>query len=156
MSESEQTSEVYFQPNADYWELKCRNRFGDLLLALTEVLPSGLTLYAEGIAMAPDVAAYLGARAAEALAVHRGTIWPRPAVHHMPMTPENMAGLVRLMETHAEPEVAEHLHAYKGTTAYVIWYDALSSSPLYVRNDVPEADIHRLCTEYRCTYRAFR
>jgi hypothetical protein len=53
--------------------------------------------------------------------VPRGTIWPRLKVYHMPMTRENLAGLAGLMHYLAEPEVGDHLHAYRGETAYLIW-----------------------------------
>lgn len=156
MSEASHSPELYFTPSSDYWELRCRDRYGELLVALTEVLPPGLTLYLEGATIAPDVAAYLEARPAEPVPVHRGTIWPKPAVYQMPMTVENVAGLARLMDDHAEPEIAEHIHAHKDGAALLIWYDAFSSTPLYVRNDVPEDDVKTLCADFDCQYRPYR
>jgi hypothetical protein len=66
------------------------------------------------------------------------------------MTPENVAGLVDLMKDLAEHEVGDHLHAYRGRRAFLIWYDAWVESPLYLRRDVPEEDVRRLCGEFGC------
>ncbi len=144
---------VFFEPSSDYWQLTCRDRYADLLLRLTDLLPSGLTLYLEGTSTAPLISSYLEARpATDPLAVESGTIWPRSRSYHMPMTQENVAGLAELMDRVAEPQVGDHLHAYKVTTAYLIWYDALSKSPLYLRKDVPEEDVQRVCRALGCEY----
>lgn len=147
--------EVFLEPGPEYWEVTCRGRYGgrELLLRLAEVLPPGLTLYIEGTSIAPIVAAYFGDRPAEhPLPVATSVIWPRPKAYHMPMTPENVAGLAELMENLATPEVADHVHAYRGTTAYLIWYDAWFDSPFYLRKDVPEEQVRRLCSDFGCEY----
>jgi hypothetical protein len=147
---------VSFEPaDPDYWEVTCRGRYSgrDLLVALAEVLPPGLILYIEGTSIAPIVAAYFAHRPVEQpLPVRREVIWPRPKAYHMPMTPENVAGLAELMQNLAEPEVADHVHAYKASTAYFIWYDAWFDSPLYLRKDVPEDAVRRLCADFGCEY----
>lgn len=152
------TERISFAPDAEYWEVACRARTGGrrLLLALAGILPPGLTLYVEGTSIAPIVAAYFASRpAAQPLNVATSIIWPRPKAFHMPMTTENVAGLARLMENLAEPEVGDHLHAYLEGTAYLIWYDAWFDSPLYLRKDVPEPDVQRLCADLGCTYRPY-
>jgi hypothetical protein len=102
------------------------------------------------------VAAYFGSRPApHPSPVATSIIWPRPKAYHMPMTPENVAGLAELMENLAEPEVGDHVHAYRGTTAYLIWYDAWFDSPLYLRKDVPEAEVQRLCSDLGWEYAAY-
>lgn len=134
-----------FAPGPKYWKLEGVGDPGGLLVWLTDILPAGSTLYVEGT-RSPIVTAYLAERpAADPLAVAAGTIWPRPEVHHMPMTPENVAGLAELMERIAAPELGDHLHAYRGSTASLIWYD-FPDDPLYVTRDVPEAELQRLCT----------
>jgi hypothetical protein len=137
---------VFFAPGRDYWEVACRGRYSGprLLLELAELLPSGLTIYIEGTSIAPIVAAYFTERpVARPTVVRRGIIWPRPKSYHMPMTTGNVVGLAELMNHLAGPEVCDHLHAYRGDTAYLIWYDAWSDSPLYLRKDVPEAAVQR-------------
>lgn len=146
---------VRFMPNARFWEVRCRERYDELLVRLASILPPGLTLFVEGSAMAPLIQAYLEARpAASPTVIRSGTLWPRLRGYHMPMTEENMAGLAQLMGLVAEPEVGDHLHAYRGEVAYLIWYDAFSA-PLYVRDDVGEEAIRRLCEDIGGEYGRF-
>ena len=71
------------------------------------------------------------------------------------MTSENVAGLVDLMGPLAAPEVADHVHAYRGTVAYVLWHDAWFDSPLYLRTTVPAEAVRRLCDELGGTFSQF-
>jgi hypothetical protein len=145
--------EVALNPSTEYWQLSCRGRYDGptLLMALADVLPSGVTLYIEGTSISPIVAAYFSDRPADKpVPIRKSVIWPRPKAYHMPMTAENVAGLAQLMESLAAPEVADHVHAYKGTTAYLIWYDAWFDSPLYLRKDIPEEKIRWLCDAIGC------
>ena len=120
------------------------------------ILPAGLTLFIEGTSISPIVAAYFTERPADdPLPIRRGVIWPRPKTYHMPMTPENVAGLVQLMEHLASVEVADHIHAYAGSTAYLIWYDAWFDSPFYLRKDILEDDVRRLCSTFGFEYASF-
>ncbi len=153
------TEEVLLRPGPEYWEVACRARYRapDLLMALAEILPSGLTLYAEGTSISPMVDAYFSERPADnPLPIRRGVIWPRPKKYHMPMTPENVAGLVQLMEHLSSVEVADHIDAYRGSTAYLIWDDAWFDSPLYLRKDVAEDDVRRLCERFGFQYASFK
>ena len=147
---------VAFDPAAgDYWEVTCRDRYrgSELLQKLAALLPPGLTLYIEGTSIAPLVTAYLKARrAANPPSVKRATIWPAPRTYHMPLTPENVNGLVELMNGLAQPEVADHIHAYRGSEAFLIWYDAWFDTPFYLRTDVPEDAVRRLCSDLGCEY----
>ena len=150
--------EVALEPDAQFWEVRFRGRYeGDRVLAeLAALLPAGLTLYLEGTSIAPDVQAFLARRPEpNPMAVRRGVIWPRPTTFHVPLTDENVAGLVGLMEHHAAVEIADHVHAYRGTVAYLIWHDAWFDSPLYVRNDVPEEGVRSLCDEFGGEFRPF-
>jgi hypothetical protein len=149
---------VSLEPGPDYWQMTCHGRYSrrDLLAALAEALPPDLTLYVEGTSISPVVAAYFEARPAERTSpVATSIIWPRPKAYHMPMTPEHVAGLVELMGDLAPVEVGDHLHAYRGTTACLIWYDAWFDSPLYLRKDVPEDALRRLSSAFGCAYSPF-
>ena len=109
---------IFFAPDSGYWELTVRGRYGEVLLELTRLLPTGLTFFVEGTHTVPLIASYLEARpATDPITVRSGTIWPRGRSFHMPMTEENMAGLVALMDQVAEPEVGDHLHQAPGGVA---------------------------------------
>jgi len=127
-----------------------------MLIRMAELLPTGSTLYLEGSSTAGVIDEYLRDHPAEhTTEVPRGTIWPRSTVYHMPMTSENVSGLAALMDTVAEPEVCNHLLAYQGTTAYIIWYDAFYKSHLYLRKEVPESEVQRLCADFGTEYSAY-
>ena len=55
---------VSFAADSDYWKLQPGDDYVGLLLKLTEVLPPGMTLYAENT-RSPLVASYLRDRPAE-------------------------------------------------------------------------------------------
>ena len=150
--------EALLEPTPEYWEVS-RARYGapDLLMALTEILPPGLTLYVDGTSISPIATAYFSERPADnPLPIRSGVIWPRPKTYHMPMTPENVAGLVGLMEHLSSVEVGDNIHAYRDSTAYLIWYDAWFDSPLYLRKDVREEDVRRLCGMFGFEYASFK
>lgn len=42
-----------------------------------------------------------------------------------------------------------------GAAAYLLWYVAMSSSPLYLRKDVPEEDVQQLCRACDGEYASF-
>ena len=158
MSPGERVEPVFFAPGPQYWEVACRGRYSEphLLLELAAVLPDDLTLYIEGTSIAPVVAAYFTERpVGDPTLVRAGIIWPKPRSFHMPMTHANVAGLAELMGHLAGPEVCDHLHAYRGATAYLIWYDAWSDSRLYLRRDVPEEAVRRFADAFRFAYSAF-
>ena len=137
---------VSFEADSDYWKLQPGDDYVGLLQKITEVLPPGMTLFVENT-RSPLVASYLRDRPAEEpLAVASGSRWSRPDFYHMPMTVENIAGLAELMNRVAAPEVGDHLHVYRETTAFLIWYD-YPDSPLYLRKDVTEDAVQELCYE---------
>lgn len=143
---------------SDYWEVTCPSRYSGpaFLTALARILPGGLTLYMEGTSIAPAVVAYVRERSVQdGIDVAPGTLWPRPITFRMALTPENVAGLVRLMDHLATDEVADHLVAYSGTTAYLIWYDAWFDSPLYLRKEIGEESVKAMVGAFGCSYRTF-
>jgi hypothetical protein len=151
MTKPPPNAEVDLEPGADHWEIRFRGRYsaGDLLRELARLLPPGLTLYLEGTSISPIAAAFLAARPAEhPMAVRRGVIWPRPTSFHLPLTADNVAGLTELMDHLAAPEVGDHVHAYEGTTAHLIWHDAWFDSPLYLRRTVPIEAVQHLCDAF--------
>jgi hypothetical protein len=155
MSQRPTGDEVDLVPGRDFLEVRFRGRYpaGPVLRALAALLPPGLILYLEGTSISPVAAAFLASRAApDPTPVPRGTIWPRPATFHMFLTTENVESLVELMDHLAAPEVGDHVHAYRGTTAHLIWHDAWFDSPLYLRATVPAEGLDRLCAEFGCTF----
>ena len=127
------------------WELSGPRDASAFFRALADLVPPGSILFIEVVYRAADIRAYLSERsAARTTRVAMGTIWPRPAVFHMEITPENLEGLASLADQHAEPELADHLHVYHGDAVVVQWYDAFSA-PLFVSKDTPEEKVREFC-----------
>jgi hypothetical protein len=115
-----------------------------LLAAIDELMPEGAVLYVEGTNIAPDVARLLEAHPAEeSRPVVRGTIWPRPRAYHLPIAGSNVGRLRSLAESHAEPEICDHLVVYSGDRVLLSAYDA-GSSHAYVSADLPPETVERL------------
>ena len=95
-----------------------------LLAAIDEHMAADAVLYLEG-SPTQDVLAYLERHAVEPTArIARGTIWPKPRVHHLPLRPAVMRGLYELAHGHAAPEVCDHLLVYRGDQILLSAYDA--------------------------------
>ena len=76
--------------------------------------------------------------------IERGTTLPRPRQHHVQVRPDRMAELQDFADRIAEPEVCDHLHAYRGEDLLIEWYDAWSD-PLLVSRSIPGKRMAVLC-----------
>ena len=72
----------------------------------------------------------------------------------MPISQPNLDGLATLAETHAAPEIADHLHVYKDGKVLLEWYDAFSTDPCYVSMDIPEENVRAFCHSIGAHYEA--
>ncbi|UCH36263.1 MAG: hypothetical protein JSV65_07890 [Armatimonadota bacterium] len=135
-----------------HWEVSSTKDYREFFRALPDLVPEGSVLYLEGCALAREIRLYAYTRAArETSKVAMGTIWPRPKVLHIPVTRENLAGLAQLAEHHAEPEVADHVHVYKGDEVLLEWYDA-PDHPLSISTEIPEDKVMQFCARLGVTY----
>lgn len=67
-----------------------------------------------------------------------------------------MAELAEFASNVAAPEICDHLHAYAGSRALLIWYDAFHDAPLYLSQDIEEESVRALCRTLHCRYTAYR
>jgi hypothetical protein len=137
----------------DVWEVGAPRDAAAFIRALPELLPEGTLLYLEGRPTSREAAAFLEAhRVAPQAELARGTIWPKPKTFHLPMSQDTIAGLARLFECHASPEICDHFHAYRETQVLLCWYDAFYDDPVLVRGDIPEESVRRFCQRLGVTY----
>jgi hypothetical protein len=88
------------------------------------VLPDESTVYLEENNMAKEVREVVERFAVESsTTVQRGTIWPKPRIYHVPAGPEFLAALEDLAESHAIPEIGDHLVVYTGGQVLLAAYD---------------------------------
>ncbi len=119
------------------------------------------TLYLEGGSHSDEVSAFLDAHSiapAKQIAsiapvqIARGTIWPRQQVFHLPATPDVFAGLSRLADHHAIPEICEHLVVFRDSLVLVDWYDAFDREA-YASSTIPEQNISEFAEMVGGSYR---
>jgi hypothetical protein len=128
--------------------------FPEFLTLLAALLPEGSVLYLEGTAKsAKDVINFLESHGdAKAAKITRGTIWPRPNFYHVPIEPDVMRALARLVGGHPTSEICSHLHAYKSDHVLLEWYDAFFQS-LGISRHICEERVAEFCHRLRAKYR---
>lgn len=96
----------------------------------------------EATAIAPDVAAFLETRGApDRRQIQPNTLWPKPKVFHLPLSGQNLAEFLALAESHAEPEVADHLVVYRGAEV-LLWAPDAGAGYVEVARALPEPTVH--------------
>jgi hypothetical protein len=136
------------------WEISPPRDAADFLRAISLLAPPESVLYLEGGSPPAEVRAYLANNAATRITkVTMGTIWPRPETFHVSISPRSLEGLAQLADRHALPEIAIHLHVYKGTEVLLQWYDAGDDDPLLVSKQIPEETVREFCRRLGVTYR---
>ena len=135
------------------WRLSAPGDFLQFLRCLIDFLPDGSILRLEGCDTPPRVKAYLEERQVEpTLNICRGTLLPSPDVFHLPITKDNIAGLVSLLEQLPLTSVPTHLHAYRNTTILLQWYDASANAPLFISKQIPEECVRIFSSSLGCMY----
>lgn len=123
------------------WEVEGPATFQDLFTVLNGWLPQGAILYFEGGQPDKEIKQFMADHAVQEKAhVAMGTILPRPHVFHLPASGETLAGLAKIMEHHAEPELAIHFHVYLVGRLLIEWYDAFMQ-PMHISGILPEEKI---------------
>ena len=149
---AEEREGIALRPPA--WEASCPRQqdLASFLRALDDLVPPGSVLYLEGGDPTPEIRSYLEERTADQTTrVALGTIWPRPQCFHMRATRDNLDGLAELAERHATPEIAVHLHVYKGDTVLLEWPDAFAD-PFRVSKEIPEDKVREFCARLGIKY----
>ena len=136
--------------NLPCWEVSPPD-FSTFLRHLPSFAPGGSTLCLEGV-NASDLEAYLLERpAAYENEINQGFLKLRPKIFYMPVTEENLRGFAALTEKYAEPEVCDHLRAYRGGSIILSWHD-LPSDPIYVAKEIDEFLLKDFCERLGCEY----
>lgn len=135
------------------WEVSSLRDMPAFLRALIGIIPENSILYLEGGSPDREIKSYLEERKTNTQTkVALGTIWPRPICYHIPFTTENVNGFAEIMERHATPEGAIHLHIYKNDKVILEWHDAFFDDPMYISEDVNEEKIKQFCEKLSLKY----
>lgn len=135
------------------WEIGGPADFPQLFQALRDWLPEGAILYFEGGSPDEQIQDFMAAHSIpEQVHIALGTIWPKPRVFHVPATAEMLSELAKIMECHAQPELATHFHVYRNGSVLLEWHDAFFDPMLLSRafsEDQMKALADRFGTRYR-------
>ena len=137
----------------EYWDIDQGEIDSSLFFRLmAKYFPDVTTFYAEGTGISPDVIEYYERHLDEGEYLpRRQTVFPRSRRFRCSFSPEFMAGLTRLAEHHAEPELLDHLFLYKGNDPLLEWHDAFANAILISRK-VPESIVSGLAKELGLNY----
>jgi hypothetical protein len=136
-----------------FWEVEGKTTFAVFLGALAEFLPDESILYFEGGSPDRKLLEFFNAHAIpEQVHVAVATLWPRPVYYHVPATPQNLAKLARLSESHAEPELAVHFHVHQGGKVLLQWHDAFSD-PMLLDENIPEDQVKSFAEALGMTFK---
>ena len=114
------------------WEVLAPSNHERIAAALEALLPAASVLVLEGTSIDPEVESRLSQHfVAPALDIRSGTIWPRPKLLHIAVSPEALRILQELLAIQAEPEICDHLYAYANGVLLLQWHDAFDD-PIYI------------------------
>ena len=138
------TSSVYLA-ESQCWRVSGVRTADQFFRAVSLLVPDATHMFLEG-SPDPDVEVLLQHAADEAdYAAPVGTIWSWPRKNRrfsVRASPELLARLSEAASHHAEPEICDHVHFYRGQEALVQWFDAFSD-PLLVSKSVARERVER-------------
>jgi len=130
------------------WKVSGIRTAEDFFRAVSLLVPDATHMYLEG-SPDPDIEAVLADAADDTdYTAPVGTIWSWPGRNRrfsVRASPELFARLSEASTNHAEPEICDHVHFYRGEDALVQWFDAFSV-PLLVSKSVPRDRVERFAT----------
>jgi len=137
----EEMKGIHLDWTQPYWEVDGPKTFHELFNALQGWLPEGVILYFEGGSPDAEINDFMATYSVQEQAhVAMETIWPRPKIFHVPATTAILTELSRIMEHHAEPELAFHFHVYKNNSVLLEWHDAFSQ-PMLINGTISEEQV---------------
>ena len=135
------------------WQVVGIRKAGEFFSALPEILVLPVNLSFEGTSISSDVQALFASNAVTpSLQIPTGTLWPKPSMFHVHATEQFLRQLATLAQRHAEPEICDHFHAYKGSRGLMQWYDAFSGDPLLVDESITETALEGFCRKLALEY----
>ena len=147
-----QSGEVHLGDTVPAWRLSRVRDLTAFLLALRDLVPEDAILLLEDGAHDAELREFFRERAVPSQSpVPKGT-FGRTEDAHLPATHPNLTDLAEISERHAEPEIAIHVHVYKGDDILLQWHDALDD-PMYVSKGIPEDKVKAFAAALAVDYR---
>jgi hypothetical protein len=130
------------------WKVSGVRTAEEFFRAVSLLVPDATHMFLEG-SPDPDIEALLADGADEAdYKAPVGTIWSWPQKNQrfsVRASPELFFRLSEAASHHAEPEICNHLHFYRGEEALVQWFDAFSD-PLLISKSVARERVEQFAS----------
>jgi len=124
----------------------------NLFKALVNLMPEDSIFCLETTSSVEEVMAFLEANKIPPVTkVQLGTLWPKPAVYHIPLNEQTMQQMAELAVSFVMPEICDHIHIYKDGEVLLEWFDAFWQ-PLYVSRKITEDSVKSFCEKIGCDY----
>ena len=138
----EEREGIHLDTRDAHWEVDGPETFEDLFNALKDWIPEDSVLYFEDGSPDREISDFFAMHSiSEVSHVAIGTIWPGPKVFHVPATKIVLTELARIMNRHAEPELAIHFHVYRNDSILIEWHDAFSQ-PMLIGGEISEEKVN--------------
>ena len=130
------------------WKVSGVTTAKDFFRAVSLLVPDATHMFLEG-SPAPDIEKVLADAADDTdYTGPVGTIWSWPRKNRrfsVRASPELFARLSEASSSHAEPEICDHVHFYRGEEALVQWFDAFSD-PLLISKSLTRERVERFAS----------
>ncbi len=125
-----------------HWELTGDCDLPTFLQALPDLVPSRSVIYLEGGFYRGKLAEFLRSRMIpEPFHIALGLLSARTEYFHIPLTPENLEGLVAIAGKTCSPEIAVHIHVHDYNKVVLEWHDALLDGTMVIADELGEEKI---------------
>jgi ketosteroid isomerase-like protein len=130
------------------WKVSGVKTAGDFFRAVSLLVPDATHMFLEG-SPDPDIETVLADAADDTdYSAPAGTIWSWPRKNRrfsVRASPELFVRLSEASSNHAEPEICDHVHLYRGGEALVQWFDAFSD-PILISKSVAHERVERFAS----------
>jgi hypothetical protein len=123
-----------------------------LMENLSLLLPSDSILYFEGTLMKQVEESLDKYEIDNPVFIERGTLWPKPDIHHVLMKNELIEELIGIINSGVAPYPSVHFHAYKNNKILIYWHDAFADNPMIVSVDIKEDTVKNYCSAINSSY----
>ncbi|MCC6144022.1 MAG: hypothetical protein IT368_09465 [Candidatus Hydrogenedentes bacterium] len=142
-----------FLDTTNHWQLPGPRTFVEFLTALADWLPEDAIVCFENDSPDDDLKAFLDVHAVtERLHIESGTFSRTSRIWHIPASPGLLEELAALMDHHAEPELATHVHAYHGDEILLQWHDAFAD-PILLSGTLSGDQVRALAAAWGVSYK---
>jgi hypothetical protein len=139
-----------------WWEINPPSDVALFFKNLPELLPSDSILYFEGT-LDDQVSDLLNKfEISNPVLVQRGTLWPKPDIHHTSMNKELLDGIAQLINDGVVPYPSSHFHAYRENKILLEWHDAFIDDPMLLSVDISEDTVRQFCNLINSSYSYFK